>query len=68
MCFSMFFDKSRFLKNKRLNAVLDRSWGDLGSLLGGLGVVLAALGALLGGLGSLLGRSWTVLGLSWGDL
>ena len=30
LCFSMHFEQSRFLKNKRLKAVLDRSWAVLG--------------------------------------
>ena len=40
-----------------LGAVLGRSWGDLGAILGGLGAVLGRSWAILGGLGAVLGRS-----------
>ena len=51
-----------------LRALLERSWGCLGSSWDPLGTPLGALATLLGRLGALLGPSWRHLGASWRHL
>ena len=48
-----------------LGTLLERSWSDLGAILGRLGSLLGCSWELLGRSWRLLGCSWKVLGRSW---